>query len=127
MEQSRAQINREINKFYEELDKGYPQTVDVAMRRLLFILNAINERTVECKMNKSDVKEKGNKKEEENEESLTKELGDRLLELYKRLFIDEYSPTIPQEKVNQELIRIVDKLVKHVAYLEEELDKYGKR
>lgn len=59
MEQSRAQINREINKFYEELDKGYPQTVDVAMRRLLFILNAINERTVECKMNKSDVKEQG--------------------------------------------------------------------
>ncbi|MCY8122437.1 hypothetical protein P8860_21775 [Bacillus spizizenii] len=92
----------------------------------IFVID--NKEIVEYLMNA--IKEKDSNKEEVKEvaeKSLTKELGERLLELYKRLFVDEYSPTIPQEKVDQELIRVVDKLVKHVAYLEEELDKYGKR
>ncbi|MCX2823332.1 hypothetical protein [Bacillus sp. H1F1] len=79
---------------------------------------------------KNAIKEKDSNKEEGKEvaeKSMTKELGERLLELYKRLFVDKYSPTIPQEKVNQELIRVVDKLVEHVAYLEERLDEYSKR
>ncbi|MDL5141117.1 hypothetical protein [Bacillus atrophaeus] len=84
-----------------------------------------NKEIVEYVMNA--IKEKDSNKEEVPEKSMTKELEERLLELYKRLFIDEYSPTIPQEKVNQELIRVVDKLVRHVAYLEERLDEYGKK
>ncbi|OYD12572.1 hypothetical protein CHR37_06420 [Bacillus velezensis] len=84
-----------------------------------------NKEIVEYLMNA--IKEKDSNKEEVTEKSLTKELGEHLLELYKRLFVDEYSPTIPQEKVNRELIRVVDKLVRHVAYLEERLDEYGKR